>query len=131
MELEQAITEAVAVKRQMEELKSRYADLQAEIIAKVQIPDGKRTGYAESGNVRARVQVTEKYKWDQEKLNAARAAMGDNAFLKAFTFEWKPVDKKAIDIFLQRYATPEQKTLITNAMTVESRSSLSFAEVTE
>jgi hypothetical protein len=131
MELEQAITEAVAVKHQMEELKSRYADLQAEIIAKVQIPEGKRTGYAESGNVRARVQVTEKYKWDQEKLNAARAAMGDNAFLKAFTFEWKPVDKKAIDIFLQRYATPEQKTLITNAMTVESRSSLSFAEVTE
>lgn len=131
MELEQAITEAVAVKHQMEELKSRYADLQAEIIAKVQIPEGKRTGYAESGNVRARVQVTEKYKWDQEKLNAARAAMGDNAFLKAFTFEWKPVDKKAIDIFLQRYATPEQKTLIMNAMTVESRSSLSFAEVTE
>jgi len=131
MELEQAITEAVAVKRQMEELKSRYADLQAEIIARVQIPEGKRTGYAESGNVRARVQVTEKYKWDQEKLNAARAAMGDNAFLKAFTFEWKPVDKKAIDIFLQRYATPEQKTLIMNAMTVESRSSLSFAEVTE
>lgn len=131
MELEQAITEAVAVKHQMEELKSRYADLQAEIIAKVQIPEGKRTGYAESGNVRARVQVTEKYKWDQEKLNAARAAMGDNAFLKAFTFEWKPVNKKVIDIFLQRYATPEQKTLITNAMTVESRSSLSFAEVTE
>ena len=131
MELEQAITEAVAVKRQMEELKSRYADLQAEIIAKVQIPDGKRTGYAESGNVRARVQVTEKYRWDQEKLNAARAAMGDNAFLKAFTYEWKPLDKKAIDIFLQRYATPEQKTLIMNAMTVESRSTLSFAEVTE
>lgn len=129
MELEQAITEAIAVKRQMEELKSRYADLQAEIIAKVQIPEGKRTGYAESGNVRARVQVTEKYKWDQEKLNAARATMGDNAFLKAFTYEWKPVDKKAIDIFLQRYATPEQKTLIMNAMTVETRSSLSFAEV--
>ena len=129
MDLEVAITEAVAVKRQMEELKSRYADLQAEIIAKVQIPDGKRTGYAESGNIRARVQVTEKYKWDQEKLNAARATMGDNAFLKAFTFEWKPVDKKAIDIFLSRYATPEQKTLITNAMTVETRSSLSFAEV--
>ena len=131
MELEQAITEAVAVKRQMEELKSRYADLQAEIIAKVQIPEGKRTGYAESGNVRARVQVTEKYKWDQEKLNAARATMGDNAFLKAFTFEWKPVDKKAIDIFLSRYATPEQKALITNAMTVETRSTLSFSEVTE
>ena len=129
MELEQAITEAVAVKRQMEELKSRYADLQAEIIAMVRIPEGKRTGYAESGNVRARVQVTEKYKWDQEKLNAARAAMGDNAFLKAFTFEWKPVDKKAVDIFLSRYATPEQKTLILNAMTVESRSTLSFAEV--
>ena len=131
MELEQAITEAVAVKRQMEELKSRYADLQAEIIARVQIPEGKRTGYAESGNVRARVQVTEKYKWDQEKLNAARATMGDNAFLKAFTFEWKPVDKKAIDIFLSRYATPEQKALITNAMTVETRSTLSFSEVTE
>ena len=129
MELEQAITEAVAVKHQIEELKSRLTDLQAEIIDKVQIPEGKRTGYAESDNVRARVQLMEKYKWDQDKLNAARATMGDNAFLKAFTYEWKPVDKKTIDIFLQRYATPEQKALISDAMTVETRSVLSFAEV--
>lgn len=62
MTIEQAISEAVAIKHQIDELKSRYTDLQAEIIAGVQIPDGKRTGYADSGNVRARVQIMEKYK---------------------------------------------------------------------
>ena len=35
MTIEQAITEAVAIKRQIDELKSRYTDLQAEIIAGV------------------------------------------------------------------------------------------------
>lgn len=129
MTIEQAITEAVSIKRQIDELKSRYTDLQTEIIARVQVPDGKRTGYVDSGNVRARVQIMEKYKWDQDKLNAARAAMGDATFLKAFTFEWKPVDKKTIDIFLAKYATPEQQALITDAMTVERRTALSFTGV--
>lgn len=126
MNLEQAISEAFAIKHQMEALKGRYTDLQNEIISQVQIPEGKRTGYADSGDIRAKVQVSEKYKWDQIKLNAARAKMGDDVFLKAFTFEWKPVDKKSIDLFLNRYATPEQRALISDAMTVEKRTSLSL-----
>ena len=76
MTIEQAISEAVAIKHQIDELKSRYTDLQAEIISGVQIPDGKRTGYVDSGNVRARVQIMEKYKWDQDKLNAAPRSDG-------------------------------------------------------
>lgn len=130
MDLKQAINEAFSIKRQIDELKSRYTDLQNEIIAQVQIPEGKHTGYADAGDVRAKVQVSEKYKWDQTKLNAVRAKVGDAAFLLAFTFEWKPVDKKSIDIFLKKYATPEQKALITDAMTVEKRTSLSLTEVT-
>lgn len=126
MNLEQAISEAFAIKHQIDELKSRYTDLQNEIIAQVQIPDGKHTGYADSGDIRARVQVSEKYKWNQDKLNAARAKIGDHDFLLAFTFEWKPVDKKSIDLFLNKYATPEQRALISDAMTVEKRTSLSL-----
>lgn len=126
MNLEQAISEAFAIKHQINELKSRYTDLQNEIISQVQIPEGKRTGYADSGDIRAKVQVSEKYKWDQKKLNAVRAKIGDHDFLLAFTFEWKPVDKKSIDIFLSKYATPEQRALISDAMTVEKRTSLSL-----
>ena len=126
MNLEQAISEAFAIKHQINELKSRYTDLQNELISQVQIPEGKRTGYADSGDIRAKVQVSEKYKWDQKKLNAVRAKIGDHDFLLAFTFEWKPVDKKSIDIFLSKYATPEQRALISDAMTVEKRTSLSL-----
>lgn len=80
MNLEQAISEAFAIKHQINELKSRYTDLQNEIISQVQIPEGKRTGYADSGDIRAKVQVSEKYKWDQKKLNAVRAKIGDHDF---------------------------------------------------
>lgn len=129
MTIEQAISEAVSIKHQIDELKSRYTDLQAESLLGFKSLTGSAPGMPTpemSGRASRSWRNT-----NGTRTNSTPPAQrwATPAFLKAFTFEWKPVDKKTIDIFLSKYATPEQQALITDAMTVERRTALSFTGV--
>ena len=127
MDINQMITEAAAIKRQIDGLKVQLKDMTDAIYANVTIPAGKQSSSIVVGDVKCKIANKETYTWDQAQLNNARATIGDDVFLKVFTYEWKPVNKRACDAFLAT-CPDAQRQLIHNALTVKQSSSVSFEE---
>lgn len=115
------------------ELRSQIADLKAELdavttqIADAAIyPDGKKTTYVSgSGNMRAKVVRRVYEKWDQDKLNHARAVMGDAAFMPLFKFEWSPVKSSEVH---KAFGEPNGS-LLRDALTTRETDVITFEEV--
>ena len=61
----------------------------------------------------ARVVARSYEKWDQDKLNAARAVMGDGEFLRLFRYVWEPVSRRSLSGFLD--SAPDGQTALVRA----------------
>ena len=121
--LENLVGEHHALKTQIDELKARLAEVSDAIAKQAVFPGGKNTATASVGGYKVKVSRKETYAWDQDKLNNARLALGDETYLRLFRFEWKH-NKKALDGFLAN-AMDEQKRPVVEAMTVKKSFSVS------
>lgn len=125
-ELTRMINDAVRLKVQIDELKAELATMQRSIAERVSFKDGKKSATVNAGRWQCKVTRTDHYKWDQDKLNVARAVMGDGEFLSLFGYEWKPLSKSGIDGFIA-HAPQERKALICEALTIAGSTSVTFA----
>jgi hypothetical protein len=91
----------------------------AKILAELAVyKDGSKTGHLLAGGFKITATIKENISWDQEVLEAARIQLGDDVFLKAFAWEFKPRSAKALHGFLD-YAPDDQTEIIKRAMIVK------------
>ena len=126
-ELTSMINDAVNLKSKIDALKLELGVMQRSIAERVAFKDGKKSTTINAGRWQCKVVRTDRYKWDQDKLNVARAVMGDGEFLSLFGYEWKPLNKAGIDGFLQ-HAPQERKVLISDALTITCSTGVTFIE---
>lgn len=122
------ILECLDLKAQITEHQSRLKVLQAQLAGLAVFSEGKHTATIQGDGVLAKVVNKMENSWDQPKLNAARAQLGDETFLSLFGFEWKPRAKKDIDGFLA-HAPQDKRQPILDALTIKTSQSVSFERV--
>lgn len=121
--IEALVREHRALKSQIDELKTRLAEVSDAIAKQAVFPEGKNTAVASFGGVKVKVQRKETYTWDQAKLNTARFALGDEKFLNLFRYKWE-ANKRQLDGFMAN-APEEQKRPVENALTIKKSFSVS------
>jgi hypothetical protein len=109
--------EAVALKERIGSAQDRLREIDEQLAAMAIFPKGKQTGTVEGDVFKIKVTLKEYSKWDQEALRQARGVLGDDAFFKVFTWEFKPISKKELDGYL-KFAGDEYKNAVLNALTV-------------
>ena len=123
------LSEGMKLKLRIDADKARLAEINKEIEALAQFPEGKSTAHLAAGGFRATVQRKSTVKWDQAKLAKAMNAIGTEAFRKIFTYEFKPVGKKQLDAFLE-FGNEAEVTAVKDAMTVtQGAPSVKYEEV--
>lgn len=99
-------------------LKAEKQDLQAKLSRLATFKPGSKTGHVVTDSHKVTVTRRETTRYDQAKLEAARQAIGDKAFLSAFKWEFKPLSKRDFDFWMAT-ATDEQKAFVLRAMTTK------------
>lgn len=122
-DLSALVREHHEIKAQIDELKTRLAEVSDAIAKQAVFPEGKNTASASVNGWKVKVQRKMTYSWDQNKLNNARLLLGDETYLRLFRYEWKH-NKKALDGFLAN-APEAQKRPVEDAMTVKKSFSIS------
>ena len=126
-ELNTLINDAAQLKAKIDDLRAELKEMQDRIAEQATFPPGRQTATIDAGGVTCKISRRETLVWDQDRLNTARAVMGDGEFLSLFGYEWKPLGKKQIDGFLA-YAPPEKKRAVMDALTIKSAISVTFSE---
>ena len=111
------LSEGMKIKTRMDADKARLAEINRELEALAQFPEGKSTAHVAAGGFRATIQRKSTVKWDQKKLGEAMQAIGAESFKKIFTYEFKPVGKKQLDAFLE-FGAEAEVSAVKEAMTV-------------
>lgn len=119
------ITKAAYMHKELTEKKEEFQKIKDEITKLAIIPQGKMSTQINANGITCKVQCTERLSWDQQKLCQARAKIGDEIFMQAFVYEWKPRSKKDLDGFMS-CAPEEHKNLIYDAVTATRGFTLSF-----
>lgn len=57
---------------------------------------GSKTGHISGRHFAAKISLRENVKWDQPRLNEARAVMGDAEFFRVFKWTFEPVSAKTL-----------------------------------
>lgn len=116
------------LKAQANDIKEQITLLEQEIGKTAVFPDGKKTSNYEQDGFSVKVERKETLKWDQDKLNKARAELGDGIFLRLFKFEWKHKQKAVLDEFLAHDAKAQT---IQDALTIKNNFSVSIESTAE
>ena len=121
------IKNGIRLRAQIAALKAELEAVTLALARQARFAPGKATAYVEGDGCRARVVARSYEMWDQDKLNAARAAMGDNAFLSLFKYVWEPVSKRTLSGFLDN-APLEQSALVRAALRTRTVPVVTFEE---
>lgn len=111
------LSEGAKLKARIDADKTRLAEINRELEALCEFPEGKATGHLAANGFRATVTRKTTVKWNQEKLNDAMKAMGSEAFRRVFTYEFKPVGTRQLNAFLE-FGNENEVGMIRDAMTV-------------
>lgn len=111
------IREGYALKAEIDERSERLREINVRLAALATFAPGKKTATINGGEARAKVQLKDYVKFDQEKLALARLAMGDHVFFKTFGWTFKPRSQKDLDGFLA-HAPEGHVALVRDAMTI-------------
>lgn len=110
--------ESYELHSQIDELRKRLLAVNAELATYAEFPEGKNTSHFQTGQgYSVKVVRSERWKWDQKKLNTARSILGDKVFLPLFKFSWEPKRKTDVEGFIH-HAPAEQSKMITDALTI-------------
>lgn len=100
MNIDDLIRSGIELRKAIDDLKKQLDNVNDQLASAAVFPQGKATTYVQGETLRAKVIHRSYEKWDQDKLHAARSAMGDAAFLSLFKYEWSPRAKKDVQGFL-------------------------------
>lgn len=117
MDKQELARESFELHSKIAELRERLLAINAELAKFAEFPEGKNTAHFSADGYNVKVTHSERWKWDQKKLNAARNILGDKVFLPLFKFSWEPKRKTEVNGFI-KHAPAEQSRLITDALTI-------------
>lgn len=112
------------LKAQANDIKEQITVLEQEIGKTAVFAQGKKISNYEQDGFAVKVERKETLKWDQEKLNKARAEIGDSIFLRLFKFEWKHKNKSVLEDFLSD--GDQNNARIREALTITDKFSVSI-----
>lgn len=113
----QLIAEGAKTKAQLKMLQDKLRQINAALAGVAVFPDGKNTAHLAGNGYAVKIQRRENVKWNQDKLENCRRAMGNDEFFNVFTWEFKPASAKALDGFM-KYGDQHFSALINDARTV-------------
>ncbi len=111
------IREGATLKAEIDEKAEHLREIHARLTALAKFPQGKKTATLEGAGRRVKIQLKDYVKFDQEKVGAARLAMGDHTFAQVFGWTFKPKSQRDLDGFLV-HGKPEHVALVREAMTI-------------
>lgn len=85
-----------AIKETQKTLEQEINEIIPRLEAGAQFKDGSKTGHLSVPGFKVKVEQKENISWDQEKLQIARAKLGDEAFHALFKAEYKPVSSAVL-----------------------------------
>lgn len=112
------VREGSAIKAQIDVSQARLKEINARLAEIAEYKPGAKTGMVIGSGVQAKVQLKEYEKWDQEKLEQARALLGDELFFRLFRWEFSPRSKRELDGFLG-FAPENHRRAVLDALTVK------------
>lgn len=111
------VTQAATLKARIDKEKEQLRVLSERLAELAVFPDGKSTAHIVGGGYNVAIQRKSAVKWDQDKLNQARAVLKDETFFALFAWEYKPKSAEAVRGFLE-HADPQAAALVRAARTV-------------
>lgn len=111
------IREGAALKNQIDDGTAKLRDIHRRLAELATFPEGKSTATMTEAGYKVTIQKKTYTKLDQVLLDSARRAMGNDAFLKPFTYKFEARSKKELDAFLS-YGNPDHVAMIRAAMEI-------------
>ena len=90
------VDQAAELKEEISVKTERLRNLNVEIAGQAEFAEGSKTGHAFGCHYSAKVALKENVKWDQVKLEALRAKIGDEDFFKIFKWTFEPKSAKTL-----------------------------------
>ena len=112
MDNDKLIRRGLELRCSIDALKKQLEDVNRQIVEAADFPEGKNTAWVLGKGCRARVVNRVYEKWDQNKLDAARRILGEEAFDALFRPVWEPVSRRDVQNFLARAADSEREALL-------------------
>ena len=112
MDTDKLIRRGLELRCSIDTLKKQLDDVNRQIVEAAEFPEGKSTAWVQGKGCRARVVNRVYEKWDQRKLDEARAALGEESFRELFRAVWEPVSRRDVQDFLARAPENERDALL-------------------
>ena len=90
------VDRAAVLKEQITALTDELRQINETLAGTADFKPGSKTGHISGRHYLAKIQLKEYTKWDQSRLNEARAVMGDAEFFRVFKWTFEPVSAKTL-----------------------------------
>jgi len=96
MKMNKLLQEAFLLKQEINSRTARLREINLELARTAPFPASKRSTELIAGTIKARIQLRQNIRWDQEKLAKVKTCF--NHFPDVFKTEYKPKSQKTLDI---------------------------------
>jgi hypothetical protein len=95
--VEPAADRAGRLHMEIKRLEAELAALKPDLVAQAAFKEGCRTGHLAGNRFKVAVELRENVTWDQDKVEALRDEMPEEAFVAAWRWKFEAASKRAMD----------------------------------
>lgn len=90
------VDKAARLKEELADKTEELRQINLTLAGRGEFKPGSKTGHLIGRHYRAKIQLKENTKWDQDLLNGAREVMGDEEFFRVFKWNFEPKNANAL-----------------------------------